>query len=83
MHIFGGRIFGKKKTPLKITILGGRIFGEGGGSASPLLPIYPKDFGRKNILVGIDSECLETCTGCSQLPAIAHVDPPTLRNTNR
>ena len=28
MPTLGGRIFGKKKSPLKITILGGRIFGE-------------------------------------------------------
>ena len=39
MPIFGREDFWGEKTPLKIAILGGRIFGEG-GSASPLLPIY-------------------------------------------
>ena len=42
MPTLGGRIFGEKKSPLKITILSGRIFGEGGGSAKRILPIYQK-----------------------------------------
>ena len=40
MPIFGREDFWGEKTPLKIAILGGRIFGEGGGAASPLLPLY-------------------------------------------